>query len=171
MLGRTESVAAPRQKVSLLSGERWTEGFLLSAAILLFATSLMKLLSIGSGPRLLLAPDPLLRIRLSWLMLGESALEVAVAGLLVSKADRGLRLLAAFWLGALFCGYHLALAIFDPHAYCPCLGTLYGRLGIKPITADRVAKLLSLYFLTGPLFMWFWKPIGRLTRWVRAGSV
>jgi len=164
-------MVASKQRACLPPGERWAEGFLLSAAVLLFVTSVMKLLSIGSGPRLLLAPDPLLRIRLSWLMLEESALEVAVAVFLVSKADRGLRLLAAFWLGALFCGYHLALAILDPHAYCPCLGTLYGRLGIKPITADRVAKLLSLYFLAGPLFMWSWKPIGRLTRWVRAGSV
>lgn len=131
-----------------------------SAATLLLLTSLMKLLSVIAHPRILLAPDPLLRIKLVWLMLIEAVIEIAVAAFLVSSADRRLRLLAVFWLGAVFCGYHVSLAILEPHAYCPCLGTLYGKFGVSARSADTAAKFLAAWFFLGPIALWLWTHLG-----------
>lgn len=128
--------------------------YLKGVAGILLATSSLKLLSVASGAGVLSATDPLIGLPLGWLTAFEAALEVVACIVLVSRIGSALRLLVVFWLGALFCTYHALLAVLDPGAHCPCLGTLYGRLGIKPATADAVAKLLAAWFFLGPLLIW-----------------
>lgn len=117
-------------------------------------SAIAKLLSVAGGVAVLRAPDPLVGLQLRWLMLVEAAVELAAARVLASQVDWRIRLLVVFWLGALFCSYHLFLSILDPSAYCPCLGTLYGRLGIRPATADALAKIVAALFFVGPLMIW-----------------
>jgi hypothetical protein len=111
-------------------------------------------LSLAGGPGILYAADPVIGLPYQWTLPGEAVLELAIAALLVFRAGRAFRLLAVFTLGFAFCGYHLALAMLDPGALCPCLGTLYGRLGIRPATSDMIARVLAAYFLLGPPMFW-----------------
>lgn len=135
-------------------GRGAAEVFLHWVAIALVGTTVAKLLSIASGQGILRAADPLTGVQLRWLMLWESVVECAVAGLVLSGARVALRLLVVFWLGSVFLSYHGVMALLDPGGYCPCLGTLYGRLGINPAVGDAVAKALAAFFFLGPPLIW-----------------
>jgi hypothetical protein len=132
-----------------LTSGLWVENYLKIAAGVLFLASVMRIWSLATGPQVLLTKDPLIGLELRWLMLGESALEVVAAASLISRVSATARLLAVLWLGTIFGGYHVALAIVEPGAFCPCLGTLYGRFGISPGMADMAAKITTLFFLVG----------------------
>jgi len=142
--------------------EAWWEIWFVRLAIgLLLATALMKLLSIAAGERILDANDPILGMPYKGAMFGGAILEIGVAILLSSHKRWTAGLLALSWLGLAFCFYHLALTVFEPGALCPCLGTLYGRLGIKLAAANAIAQVLAVFFLVGPLLLWGIKWMGR----------
>jgi len=127
--------------------------FLRTSIVALAVTGLLKALSVVAGGGILFAPDPVLGIPFRWLMLGGAVTELAIAGLLSMKVSYTWKLLVIFWLGACFCMYHLVLLIMDPAALCPCLGTLYGKFGVSPSSAEAGASFLASYFLLGPLVL------------------
>jgi hypothetical protein len=133
---------------------RFSEISLRLSAAVLFAVALIKLLTVGGGSPVLQTEDPLVGVRLGLLLPVESGVEFLVAWCLVSSLDPFYRSLVVVWIGALFCVYHLALALLDPGASCPCLGTLYGNLGIRPATADKIAKVIAAWLFLWPLFAW-----------------
>jgi hypothetical protein len=133
---------------------RWGECFLRVAAGILLLTALVKLAGVAAGQGIMMATDPVVGLPNRWTMITSAVVDLGAAGFFVSRKDHSRRLLACFWLGAGFCCYHLALAIIEPGALCPCLGTLYGRLGLRPETADATAKVLAAYFFLGPVVLW-----------------
>jgi hypothetical protein len=122
-----------------------------ASAGLLFVTAAMKLLSVASGQRILLADDPILGVPYWFTMSAGGMLDLFMAGFLISRKNRAVRLLGLFWLGIAFCGYHLALKLFEPDALCPCLGTLYGRLGLNAASAKLIAQSLAVWFAAAPV--------------------
>jgi hypothetical protein len=139
----------PRSNTVKLGGwvSRW------SAALLLI-TGLAKLLSVVAGEKILLADDPILSLPYRWTMLAGAILDLVAAGLLASWMSHSRKLFMLFLLGFAFCSYHAAATILQPGSYCPCLGTLYGRLGLKASTANVIAQIMAGFFLLGPAVVW-----------------
>ena len=125
-----------------------------AAAVLLLVTGALKLLSLTAASKILSMPDPVLGIPYQWTMLCGGLGEIAVAAILVTRVCEALRLLTLFWVGACFCGYHVALAALDPLSPCPCLGTLTTQFGLSPNGAKLIALALGAFFLCTPIGMW-----------------
>lgn len=141
-----------KQVNALRMGRLSSDYFRVTAAILV-ATSAIKLISVAGGAMLLTATEPISGMQFRWLLLGESVVELIIATMLVSRLAYVLRFVLVFWLGVIFCSYHLVVAIVEPTAFCPCLGTLFGRLGVKQATVDKITLLLAIYFLISPVLV------------------
>jgi hypothetical protein len=160
--GRETGRSATRSRGQLAeSFAIWT---LRLAAGLLLVTGSAKLLSMAAGQKILLVDDPILGLPYRWTMLAGAILDLAAAGLLVSWMSHSRKLFILFLLGFAFSSYHAAVAILQPGSYCPCLGTLYGRLGLKASTANVIAQIMAGFFLLGPLVVWG-------TQWARRRSL
>ena len=133
---------------------------LVGAAILLGLTAALKLLSLASPSKILALADPVFGVPYRWTILCGGLGELAIAVLLTCRLSEPLRLFALAWVGACFCGYHFALAVLDPAAPCPCLGTLTTQFGLSPSTAYLAALALGLFFLCAPVAVW----VGGLAR-------
>ena len=129
-------------------------GLLRVAASVLLLSSLAKLLSLAVNSPILAVPDPVIGLAYRWTLLGESVFELVVAAVLVSRLSADCRVLLVFWLGTFFCIYQLALAVIEPGALCPCLGTIYGKLGVPQRWVDVTARVLAAAFAMGPVAIW-----------------
>ncbi|HEV2395227.1 MAG TPA: MauE/DoxX family redox-associated membrane protein [Verrucomicrobiae bacterium] len=130
---------------------RW---YFKSVIFLLVVSGLGKLLSLAGHAKILDAADPVLGLAYRWIMLGSGVAELVLAALIASRFGRQFRTIVVFWIGLAFCSYHGMLALLDPAAPCPCLGTISAQFGLTPKIAGRLALSLAGYFLVGPLAIW-----------------
>jgi hypothetical protein len=121
---------------------------------LLVLTSLVKMTSAAGQDKILGATDPVLGISYRSSMVLGAAVELLIAGLLVSRVGRRFRLPVVFWLGSAFCGYHTVLAVLDPPSLCPCLGTLFSHFGLAPRQVELLARAIAVYLFLGPICLW-----------------
>jgi hypothetical protein len=125
--------------------------FLISAALVLIATASAKIYSAFGDVRLLEHVDGLFSIRNRWLLIGVSALELALVYLLVRTRIDRIKFLALIWLATMFGFYRFANWYFQIPEPCPCLGTLAQRLGWSPTAVEGGLTITISYLFTGSL--------------------
>lgn len=130
----------------------WLACFLSSLA--LAATGLLKLLSLASHQRILDANDPVFGVPNFIVLFAAGFLDLTFAVFLLLWRNLRVRLLLLFWLGVGFCLYHIGLLILNPDAPCPCLGTLYGRMGLTTKEANTIAQWLAAWCALAPAILW-----------------
>lgn len=102
---------------------RWESGFLVSVALILGITGLLKITSVLGPADGIPLPDPLFyMIEQRHMLLGVGILEVAVAAFVLLGESRQGRLTAILWLGCLFLAYRFGLFFIGFRGNCLCLG-------------------------------------------------
>jgi hypothetical protein len=135
--------------------------YLKVSALILITSAAAKVITLLDGRPVLLTFDAVTGVQLRWLFAIEAFLELALSIFITLGKSQKIKLLALFWVGWIFCSYHLAKALLNPAQPCPCLGLLYGRIGLSPVTMDLIAKTIATFFLLGPSSLWF---LGRTCR-------
>jgi hypothetical protein len=101
--------------------------------------------------------DELLLLNNRELMIGAGLLELVVAGVLFRSRDTVFSATVLFWLSANFALYRLGM-LFTKNTNCPCLGSLYEKLGLKPEVFDNLVKLIVAYLVLGSIaVLWSYK--------------
>jgi uncharacterized membrane protein YGL010W len=129
---------------------RWHRPFLLSSGALLLLTGSAKIWSSLGTARILAMQDELLLLNNRELMIGAGLLELVVAGVLFRCRNTVFSATVLFWLSANFALYRLGM-LFTKSTICPCLGSLYEKLGLKPEVFDNLLKLIVAYFVLGSI--------------------
>lgn len=130
--------------------------FVLSAAILLFVTAAVKVISgLGSAP-VLETSDPLFRVRYRILFLFIGVLEFGIAIFCFYGKRIALRVGLVAWIATSFLVYRASMSWVGYKRPCPCLGSLTGMLHITSQVADLAMKLILAYLLVGSYLALFW---------------
>jgi hypothetical protein len=127
--------------------------FLRSAAALLLLTALAKGFSALGSNTILEKPDPVfwfLRNRELLVLVG--LVEMAMAGLLISRIPLKVRRGALLWLCANFVLYRAGLWMTGAPPACKCLGDVAGRLGLSDAQASWIMLGILGYLLGGAVF-------------------
>ncbi|MEJ5236739.1 MAG: hypothetical protein WHT82_00120 [Limisphaera sp.] len=140
--------------------EDWIRGFVWSAGMVLLVTGLAKVWSSLEPSRAMEVQDPVLGVPFRWLMLAVGWLEVMVAAVCLVGGRLQMALGLVGWLAGNLALYRLGLSWMDWKAPCGCLGHLTDALGVSPVTADRVMKVVLVYLLLGAVGGWW--VLGRL---------
>jgi hypothetical protein len=129
---------------------RLVRAFLGSAAALLCATAIAKIVSAFGNAKLLDLPDPILLLSHRHVFLLVGFLEFGVAMFCLASAAVTPRAVAVAWLSSVFMAYRLGLRfLVGNHTVCPCLGTLTEALHVSPRTADTAMQIVLWYLLLG----------------------
>lgn len=124
-----------------------------SASVLLFVTSLAKILSIGNGARILSAPDPVLSVSNLTVLMTVAVMELTIAVLLLRDIASWRKAVILLWLSCNFIMYRIAAWILNVQETCSCLGTVTHWMGVQPSTVDLVMQFLVAYLFTGSLLL------------------
>jgi hypothetical protein len=129
--------------------------FLLTAGIILLATSLVKLVSAGGEARSLHLPDPLLYLSNRQVFLAVGGLELALAGYLIFGKSSQVQMLALAWLTTSIAAYRLAIWWGNIAKPCGCLGNAMDWSPWLMKHQDSVMKGLLTFMLIGAYgFLW-----------------
>lgn len=124
--------------------------FLRICALLLFATSVAKLVAVMTGGRHLDVPDPFLSfVTERWVLLAGAALEAMVVTRIVSDITILRKLRWVLWLCVLFSVFRMGRWLSPQRAPCSCLGYVGDFVGITKETADHVALGLLVFMTIG----------------------
>jgi hypothetical protein len=124
-------------------------GFLATAAGLLFATALAKLVSALGSARSLQTVEPLFGVTIGQLLWAVGFLELAISIFVAVARSVRLRAAVIAWLAASCLAYRLGLVWIGYSGPCRCLGSLTEMLGVRAALADRAMQLLLAYLLLG----------------------
>jgi hypothetical protein len=120
--------------------------FLRFAGILLILTAAAKVFSSFGTLHLLDLPDPVLTIRLRYVLWFASVLEFAVGYYCVFHYNLRLQCCIIALLAASFGVYRIGLLWLGIH-YCKCFGTVPEIFHISPIVANLVSLGILIYLL------------------------
>lgn len=116
---------------------------------ILAITGLLKLISLFGHAGILEQEDPVLGINLRLVLLFVGILEVCIAASLWRLRNRAVALSLVMWTGFCFLLYHLFRTTFGDGQACPCLGTVFGWLGLNPRLLDTSLVVVSVFMLLG----------------------
>jgi hypothetical protein len=133
--------------------------FLYTAAVLLLATSVAKIISSFGHSRILSQQDPLTGFLFRDLFRVVSVVEIAIALTCCLRKRILLSTSLVAWLATSFGIYRLVLLWAGYSRSCPCLGNLTDMLHISPQAADTAMKIVLGYLLLGSYatLFWLWK--------------
>lgn len=129
---------------------QWQTPFFWSSGTLLLLTGCAKLWSAMGTERILAIEDELLLISNRELMIAVGLLELVVACIVLRGREPVFSAALLFWLSGNFALYRLGM-MFTVSTICPCLGTLYAKLGLTPGVFDVLLKGIVVYFCVGSL--------------------
>ncbi|HKW30921.1 MAG TPA: hypothetical protein VJT54_16430 [Verrucomicrobiae bacterium] len=128
---------------------RFIRFFIFSAAVLLFATSIAKLISVFGKSHILETHDPLFEVSYRNLLLIAGAFEFATSLVCFLVKSNIMRVGLVAWLATVFLMYRIGMPFVGYQQPCPCLGSLTGEIHISSQTANTVAKVILSYLLVG----------------------
>jgi hypothetical protein len=130
--------------------------YVVSCCIILFITSVAKVVGSLGYERILYLPDPIFLISSKHLLISAGVLEFVVAIFcLYSKHDyRSVGIIV--WLATCFLAYRLCLLWVAYTRPCRCFGYLTDNLHISPKTADIGIRIVLAYLLIGSYASLFW---------------
>src|SRR6267142_4736811 len=122
--------------------------FLLSAALLLFATGTAKLIGSFGNARLLDMKDPVFWfLSFRWFFRLAAVLEISIAMVLLLSKQRTAKCWLAAWLSTIFLGYRGALLLIGYKAPCACLGRVTNWLPGSQTVWQHALTVVFLYLL------------------------
>ena len=135
------------------------KSFALSGGAILAITGIAKVWSGLGNSKFLAVVDPIIGIKLGFLMLAVGAAEIVFALVCFFSKRQTLALGLVAWMSTNFVVYRLGLWWIDWHRPCSCLGNLTDAIHISPQTADNIMKVLLAYLLIGSygLLAWAWR--------------
>lgn len=132
--------------------------FLLSAGLLLLLTAAAKLISACGSALVLQLPDPILGIRIRFVLciVGTAELGLALVCIFGKRTDVGTGCVA--WLATMFGVYRLGLLWIGYNKPCPCFGNVTDALHLSPEVVDVAMKIVLGYLLIGSYtaLIWLW---------------
>lgn len=128
---------------------QWIGWFIFSAGCILTFTGAAKVISALGRAEVLAVTDPIFGLSFRWLLLIVGLLELVVAGICITTANRKLSLSLIAWLATCFVLYRGGLASLGWNRPCSCLGNLTDAIHIAPEKADLMMKLVLVYLLAG----------------------
>jgi len=147
----------------MVQERKWSRLFILSAGVLLFSTGVAKIVSALGKTAVLGKPDPIFGIHFNYLLLSVGLIELVIAVLCLTCANRNLALGLVAALSMNFMAYRLGLWLTHWAGYCPCLGTLTQAIHLSPNRANLLTRLILIYLTLGSfsfLACSCWKPKG-----------
>lgn len=134
---------------------RFYYGFVKMAGAVLMLTCLAKLISVFGSAEALRLPDPLFGLQSRKVMLLSALVEAFVVCVLLGKATPSTKLASVLWLSLNFANYRISLWLMGVGAPCPCMGSIYGLLGVDSGTMNRVLGGIVVALLVGSGYlMW-----------------
>jgi hypothetical protein len=129
-----------------------------SISLLLIITAGAKLVSSGSGSKILDLNDPIFQIPFQYMLWGSSLMELAVSLVCLSNRQTWVQATAIAWLSTNFLMYRIGLWLVDYRQPCSCMGRLTDGLHISAEHAEIVMKVILTYLLVGSYatLMWLW---------------
>jgi hypothetical protein len=130
--------------------------FVLSASVLLLATSLAKFISASGNARILQTTDPIFSIpfrHVFWIV-GLIEFIIALVCFFGKRIELKAGLLALLTTNFLI--YRFGLVEIGYNKPCSCLGNLTDALHIPPQAADMALKIILAYLLIGSYATLFW---------------
>ena len=122
--------------------------FIGSSAIILFVTAGIKLFAVFSNVPYMTLNDPIFQfLNNRSMMLLAAFTELILGVFLLLRCSGFVKLWSLVWLALLFLSYRFGLWLIGFSSPCPCLGGAMNWLGMKPASADTVAKWIIGYFL------------------------
>ena len=130
--------------------------FRYSAAFLLIVTAAAKLISSGTGEKILGVDDPLFQFPFQYMLWAGSFLELTVALICLSNLPMRLQASVVALLATNFLMYRFGLWLLGYHKPCSCMGTLTDGLHFSPQQADTIMKIVLAYLLVGSYAALYW---------------
>ncbi|MCL4789471.1 MAG: hypothetical protein KJ070_22225 [Verrucomicrobia bacterium] len=135
--------------------DRWIYGFLWFCAATLATTGLLKLISVFGQAPILETADPLLGIKVRFVLLISGLVEVIIATALCLLRNPRSALWLVSWMGFNFLLYRSFRTLDGEDNPCPCLGTVLSWLQLNPTLFDGSLWAMSAFmFLGGSLLLW-----------------
>lgn len=128
---------------------QWIGWFIISAGCILAFTGAAKVISALGRAEVLAVTDPIFGLSFRWLLLTVGLLELIVAGICVTTANRKTSLSLIAWLATCFALYRGGLVRLGWNRPCSCLGNLTDAIHVAPEKADLMMKLVLVYLLAG----------------------
>lgn len=124
------------------------QAFFISAAILLGATGVLKLVSCSMEAQYLASPDPVLRVLSQrQLMLLGACLEIGLTAFIIIHTSDRSKLWLLLWIAALFLTYRAGLWASGSSAPCPCLGGSLRWFVAHAEPLDRLLRFIIGYLM------------------------
>ena len=124
--------------------------FVRSVAGFLFLTAAAKMLSLQGALSILSAQNPLFwYLNNRQVLFVATTLEFATVATILLSGNRVFRLGIMLWLGVLFLIYRVGLWWIHANTPCLCLGNIAGWMGLSPIEADTISKVVLAYQVGG----------------------
>jgi hypothetical protein len=124
--------------------------YIYSVAVVLFITSVAKLIAATGYVQMLSYPDPIIPLTNKQLFRLTSVMELMLSAFLLMKSNwRRLKLLAIAWLAIAFMSYRLLLLWYDYPNLSDCLGNINDTIAISPRVLTPLMIALSLWLLVG----------------------
>lgn len=130
--------------------------FIFIAAILLFITSVAKLISGFGSDRILESHDPLFQLSYRYIFWIVGILELAISFICFFFHQLLLRIGLLAWLATSFFVYHLSMPWVGYHKPCSCLGSLTSAIHLSEQAANTVINTILIYLLVGSYVSLFW---------------
>jgi hypothetical protein len=128
---------------------KFTTLFLRTAAIILLATGLAKLISGLGSAHILDTTDPIFLISFRHLFWFVGSLELVIATFCFIAEHAAFKAAVVAWLSSCFLLYRFALFLIGYHKRCPCLGNFTDALAIPTHTVDTVLWCILGYLFVG----------------------
>jgi len=117
--------------------------------VLLGFTGVAKALSACGSAEALMLADPLLGWSNRIVLIVAAAGELAAAAVLASRVLPLVKLAVVLGLSLNFVAFRFCLWLSGDAGPCPCMGNIYGLLGVEPQTMNFISKLILIYLLAG----------------------
>jgi hypothetical protein len=134
--------------------EIWLTRFVRSAGVILFVTSLSKIISTHGHSKILQVEDPILHMSFSHLILLAGIIELMISAICLWTKNLKIGLATITWIAAVFTVYRSSLVYIHWHKACPCLGNLTDVLHISPDVASQFMIIITGYLLGGSIIGW-----------------
>lgn len=129
--------------------KRFQEQFVYSAAVILFVTAVMKLLSTQIATTQLKHQDPLLFVSNRQIFYLAGGVELLLSAYLLIGQRTVLKLVLIAWLGTNLLVYHVALYWMGAPNACSCLGSFSTQFSISPRALDHALLAMLVWLLAG----------------------